>query len=136
MSDWLNKLKDDIIDARNKVKELRVSITGGVFEEGATEAAKHIYEITKDAYDKLDAKLTKITKDISSDDESLGDKFKQSAAEVSDEIGKIHQDIRDWRRGIAGGYYEDKTVELLKLTEIKLDELINQLKDDDEKPKE
>jgi gas vesicle protein len=136
MSDWLDKLKNDIIDARNKIKELRVSITGGVFEEGAIEAGKHILEISKDTYDRLDAKLSKISNDISTGESDLGDKVKHGASELSHGIKKIHEDIREWRRGLAGGYFEDKTVELLKLTEIRMDELINQLKDDDDKPKE
>ena len=136
MSDWSDKLKNDIIDARNKVKELRLSITGGVFEEGASEAGKHIIEISKDVYDKLDGKLLKISKDISSGEHDLSEKVKHGVAELSDGIKKIHQDVRDWRRGLIGGYFEDKTVELLKMTEIKLDELINQLKENDDKPKE
>lgn len=136
MSDLLNKLKNDIIEARNSVKELRVSITGGVFEEGATEAGKHIYEITKDVYDKLDTKLTEITYDFVVDDRNLSERLKEGVNEVSQGIKKIHQDVRDWRRGLIGGYFEDKTIELLEMTEIKLDKLINQLNENDDKPKE
>lgn len=129
MAEGSEKLKTDILTARNKVKEARINLTGGVVENKAKEAGKSVSEFCKDTYEKLDESLTGISKDLSVGAYEFSDKMKHGAEEFSKTIEKIHEDVRNERRGITGGYIEDKTKEALKSVEDKLEKFIDGLKD-------
>lgn len=42
MVEWSEQLKKDVVIARNKVKEARLNLTGGIIENKAKEAGKNI----------------------------------------------------------------------------------------------
>jgi gas vesicle protein len=129
MAEGSNKLKTNILNARNKVKEARLTLTGGVIENKAKEAGKSVSEFCKDTFKELDESLSDISKDLSVGAFTFGDKMKHEAEELAKTIEKVHQDVRNERRVITGGYIEDKTIEALKSAEDKLEKFINGLKD-------
>lgn len=129
MAEWSEQLKQDVVNARNKVKEARLNLTGGVVENKAKEAGKSVAEFSKGIYEKLDESLSDISKDLSVGAYKFSDKVKHEAEELSRTIEKIHQDVRNERREITGGYIEDKTKETLKSVEEKLEKLIDKLKE-------
>ena len=129
MAEWSEKLKTDIVNARDKVKETRVNLTGGVVEKKAKEVGKSVAEFSKETFEKLDQSLSEITKDLSSGAYKFGGKVKHEAGELSETIKEIHMDVREKRRDITGGYIEDKTKEALSAAETKLEKLINKMKD-------
>ena len=129
MTDWSEQLKKDIVNARNKVKETRVNLTGGVVEKKAKEAGKSVAEFSNDTFEKLDQSLNKLTKNLSTGTYKFGGKVKHEAGELSESIKKIHTDVREKRRDITGGYIEDKTKEALDSVEKRLEKLINKMKD-------
>lgn len=129
MAEWSEKLKTDIVNARNKVKDARLNLTGGVIENKAKEAGKSVSEFCIDTFEKLDQSLADINKDLLSGAYKFSDKVKHEAGELSESIKKIHQDVRNKRREITGGYIEDETSRALKVAEEKLEKLINKMKD-------
>jgi gas vesicle protein len=126
-------LKKDIIDAREKIKETRLSLTGGVIEKNAKEAGKSIVEFSKDSFDRLEQSLSNISSSLSTGAYQLKEKAKHGADEIAEDIKKVYYKVRDTRREITGGYVEDKVKETLDDAVIRLDEVINKILKDDEK---
>ena len=77
----------------------------------------------------MDQSLADINKDLLSGAYKFSDEVKHEAGELSESIKKIHQEVRNKRREITGGYIEDETYRALKVAEEKLEKLIAKLKD-------
>jgi len=129
MHEWPEKLKKDIINVRNKVKDSRMHLTGGVVENKAKEAGKSVSEFSKDTYKSLDQSLEELTVDLSGGAYKVTDKLGHEIDELTETIKKIHKDVKAKRREITGGYIEDKTKETLDSVDRRLEKLINKMKE-------
>jgi hypothetical protein len=130
MIDWPERLKKDIIDARNKVKEARVSITGGVVEEKAKQVGKNAVDVGKDTLQKIDESLSDVTEKLATGAYQVGDKAKGEAGELAEDVKAVRQMVREKRREMTGGVVEDKVVESLNDAEKKLEEIVQKMKED------
>jgi hypothetical protein len=129
MIDWPERLKKDIIDARNKVKEARVSLTGGVVEEKAKEVGKSAVEVGKETLQKVDESLSDVTEKLATGAYKVGDKAKEEAVEIAEDVKEVRQAVREKRREMTGGVVEDKVVETLNEAEKKLENIVKKMKD-------
>ena len=130
LTEWLEELKNDIIEAREKVKDARLNLTKGVIENKAKAAGKSTNDYFEEKFDKVETKLGEISKSISSGLTKLEKKAKHELDEIVVEIKKIHLIVRNERREITSGYIEDKTIEALHATEKKLKDLIKRIEED------
>ena len=130
LTEWLEELKNDIIEARLKVKEARLNLTKGVIEKKAKAAGKSADDYFKEKFDKLETKLGDISKKISSRLTRFEKRAKVELDELLFEIKKIHLTVRNERREITSGYIEDKTIEALHLAEKKLKKLSKRIEKD------
>jgi hypothetical protein len=128
MAELPERLKKDVAEARNRVKETRVNLTGGVVEKRAEESGKSVADLGKEAYDTLDETFSKITNELSTGAYLLGEQSVHEIDKITNSIKNLHEQVRKQRREITGGYIEDKTKETLKLVEKKLNKLIDEIK--------
>jgi hypothetical protein len=129
MHHWPEKLKKDILNVRNKVKDSRTNLTGGVIEKKAKEAGKSVAEFSQETYKALDHSLEKLTVELSGGAYKVSDKVQHETGELTETIKKIHTDVRSKRREITGGYLEDNTKEALESIDKRLEKWLNKMKE-------
>lgn len=129
MIDWPERLKKDIVEARNKVKEARVNLTGGVVEEKAKEVGKSTVEFSKETLEKVDKSLSDVSENLATGTYKVTEKAKEEAVELAEDVKKVHQAVREKRREITGGVVEDKVLEALDTAGKKLDNIVEKMKD-------
>jgi hypothetical protein len=122
------KLKNDLIDVRNKVKETRTNLTGNVVENKAKKAGKSVMEFSSELYNGMETSLLDLTDKLSAGTYEISGEMKPHLMDINTEVKRIHLEVRNYRREITGGYIEDQTIKVLDSAEKRLGKLINKLK--------
>ena len=128
MTDLSEQLKDDLIDARNKVKETRTNLTGRVIEKRAAQAGMSIMEFSQDKFNGIESSLSRLSDKLSAGTYDFGDENKLKMGDFGTEIKRIQLEMRNYRTEISGGHIEDKTIKALHSAEKKLTVLVKKLK--------
>jgi hypothetical protein len=128
MNFWSEELKEDIIDARKKVKKLRKEIADKDIDEKAAAVGKSAIEFVKDTWDDVENILFDITTKIYEEAYDLKEDLRDEARELGEELSETREKIREIRRDVTGGRIEDNTKEAIAKEDDKLDRIAKKMK--------
>jgi hypothetical protein len=127
MTEGDEEYKNDLLELRDQVKEIRLNLTDGIVESKARALGKTIEEFGEDLYDKLDSNFSRILKKFISRHSQFSDKVDQNQVKNKNDLETLLREIRAKRREITGGHLEDNTRDMLQKTEDKLDRMAQKI---------
>ena len=128
MNFWSEELKEDIIDARRKVKKAREDLSDKDLDEKAAAVGKSAVEFVKDTWDDAEQILFDITTKLYDEAYDLKEDLKEDAKEIGEEISELRDKLREIRRDVTGGHIEDKLKEAFAEADEKLEKIEERMK--------
>ena len=128
MTEWPQKLKEEMTETRNKLREARENLKTGVIEKKAKQAGMSVEQYSKDTFTKLETRIGKISGNLAAGAYKFGGKAKEASAGVSADVKKLHQTIKDKKAEVKGGKVEERTLAALEAVEKSIDAMILKMK--------
>jgi hypothetical protein len=126
MLEFAKKLEKDLMKSRERIREKRREITGGVVEDRIKEKGKSFLAASLDIIDNMEVHLEEAVAAIQVSTGSV--RNNPAVKKLEGEIERLRSRIRESRREITGGVAEDKAKALLVQLEEELVQLIDKLK--------
>jgi signal transduction histidine kinase len=123
MSEILGSLEKRLITTRDKIRNKRREITGGIVED-------KIKDVGKNTYDELDRDLDGLQKAVKEGSAKAGGASKRLFEEIATDITAARTKLNEKRMDITGGYGEEKAKAAAHVIKEKSEAALKEIEED------
>lgn len=123
MSERIENIEKRLVTTREKIRESRREITGGVTEDRLREIGKKTYEV-------LDKEFEQLQEAIKEQRVKAKERRAKIFDEVEESVSAAHTKLRTSRRNITGGVVEDATLDAGRTIKEKGGAVLQELEDE------
>jgi len=128
MNFWSDELKNDIVDARRKLRKLRKELEGKSIDEKAKIVGKSAADFIADTWDDAESILFDITTKLYEGFYEIKEDLADDAQELGDELSELREKLKEIRSEISGEEDEEKARDDLADAEEKMNNIVERMK--------